>query len=284
MDHADAVELIELAALEPDGLERLMAGDTPESAAVAGHLAGCPACVVEMARIRNTASAIREVIAGQPDPALRQRTLAFVREVGRDRSGALAPSTAVPLAPAARVVPGGLADPHAATAPPVAGDRPAWLRWGAIAAVVVLAAALGFGAASMQGEDGRRLAYELSVLERAARATIHLEAMPDTRRVPLTATAAGDGATGTLLFSPSSGELVMMADGLAPLADGEEYRCWMVADGTRFQIGALYPGGELRAWAATFAGLGDLPDDTVFGVSRIPADGGLGEEQLTGGL
>ena len=86
MDHAEALELIELAAVEPDGLERLMAGDTPESSAVAGHLAGCPACVEELARIRRTATLAREVILSQPDPALRERTLAFVRDVGRDRS------------------------------------------------------------------------------------------------------------------------------------------------------------------------------------------------------
>ena len=101
MDHAEALELIELAAVEPDGLERLMAGDTPESSAVAGHLAGCPACVEELARIRRTATLAREVIAAQPDPVLRDRTLAFVREVGRDRS-AQASTEARPVAPLAR--------------------------------------------------------------------------------------------------------------------------------------------------------------------------------------
>jgi len=44
MDHDAVREQMELAAVEPDGLERLMAGDTPTAQAVAGHLAGCPAC------------------------------------------------------------------------------------------------------------------------------------------------------------------------------------------------------------------------------------------------
>ena len=70
MEHADALERIEIAAAEPRGLERLMAGDTPEAAAVAGHLAGCPACVEELARIRRTADVARDVIRAQPDPAL----------------------------------------------------------------------------------------------------------------------------------------------------------------------------------------------------------------------
>ena len=44
MDHDEVRELLEDAAVEPDGLERLMAGDTPTAALVAGHLAGCPDC------------------------------------------------------------------------------------------------------------------------------------------------------------------------------------------------------------------------------------------------
>src|SRR5262245_64619409 len=41
MEHTEARELLELAAVEPDGFERLAAGDTAEAAALAGHLAGC---------------------------------------------------------------------------------------------------------------------------------------------------------------------------------------------------------------------------------------------------
>ena len=44
MDHDATREQLELAALEPDGLDRLMAGDTATAQAVAGHLAGCPSC------------------------------------------------------------------------------------------------------------------------------------------------------------------------------------------------------------------------------------------------
>ena len=76
MEHADALERMEIAAAEPEGLDRLMAGDTAEAAAVAGHLAGCPACTAELAHIRRTAAIAREVISTAPDPALRARTLA----------------------------------------------------------------------------------------------------------------------------------------------------------------------------------------------------------------
>ena len=48
MDHSEVRELLQDAAVEPGGLERLMAGDTPTAAVVAGHLAGCPDCADEL--------------------------------------------------------------------------------------------------------------------------------------------------------------------------------------------------------------------------------------------
>ena len=97
MEHDDALERIEIAAAEPEGLERLMAGDTADAAAVAGHLAGCARCTAELARIRRTAAVAREVVRSQPDPELRARTLAFVRAEGvpRGAAGATVARTAV---------------------------------------------------------------------------------------------------------------------------------------------------------------------------------------------
>src|SRR6476660_981082 len=37
MDHDDVLEQLELAAVEPGGIDRLVAGDTPIAAAVVGH-------------------------------------------------------------------------------------------------------------------------------------------------------------------------------------------------------------------------------------------------------
>src|SRR4051812_21406536 len=99
MDHTEALERIEIAAVEPDGLDRLMAGDTTDAAAIAGHLAGCPACTAELARIRRTSTIAREVIRSAPDPDLRARTLAYVRSAGVPRGAAA--GSPVALAPAA---------------------------------------------------------------------------------------------------------------------------------------------------------------------------------------
>jgi hypothetical protein len=284
MDHADAIELMDLAAVEPGGLDRLMAGDTTESGAVAGHLAGCPACAAELVRVRRTAAIVRDVIAAAPDPALRERTLAFVREVGRDRSA----GTVEPAASEVRATgPVLLTAASPSRAPIVDTVRPAasrrsWLRYGAIAAALVLATGIGFSAATVSSPE-QRLGYEIQALEDATQMTMLLEAQPDRQRVVLAATAAGGSATGTLLFSPSTGGLVMIAEGLPALAPGEEYGCWVEVNGTKTRIGRMYPGGYLQAWAGTVDVLAALPPGAVFGVSHVPAGAVTGEPVLLGG-
>jgi len=78
MDHDDALALIETAAAEPGGLDRLMAGDTPDAVLLAGHLADCRACTEELRRIGQTAQLVRSVVRDQPSPELKERTLAFL--------------------------------------------------------------------------------------------------------------------------------------------------------------------------------------------------------------
>src|SRR4051812_1561950 len=136
MDHAEAQELLELAAVEPGGLARLMAGDTPEAAALAGHLAGCAECTQEMARLRRDAGIVRGVVRTTPPPELRERTLAFVRAVGRDRAStpAMAGGSAV-----AAIAPHRPAERSAAA---TRSGRPrSWRGLTAIAAAVALAVA-----------------------------------------------------------------------------------------------------------------------------------------------
>jgi hypothetical protein len=122
------------------------------------------------------------------------------------------------------------------------------------------------------------------VLQATTEATLRLEAQPDTRRIALVATSAAAGSEGTLLFSPSTGELVMVASGLADLAPGQEYGCWVEVGGERTRIGKMYAGGDLQSWAGPVDTLADLPPDAVFGVSLVPADGGAPVPLLTGGL
>ena len=81
-------------------------------------------------------------------------------------------------------------------------------------------------------------------------------------------------AAGTLLFSPSTGELVAVASDLEPEPDGMEYGCWIEVDGTRTRIGKMYWAGDLWAWAGPVDGLADVPEGATFGVSLGPVGGG----------
>ena len=292
MDHADALERIEIAAAEPDGLERLMAGDTPDAAAVAGHLAGCDSCQAQLAAIRRTAVLARHVIEAEPDPELKERTLAFIREVGRDRSGGAAATAAIgTYAAAAPVAP---AQPPPSVIPidrpsaPHLPDHPArirrWVAAGAIAAAVVVSLAAGFAGGVILQPGQESVQQEVAVLRETAQGTIRVNAQPDAQQVALVATGSAPGAEGTVLFSGSSGELVMVATGLAAPPAGMEYGCWIETGGERRRIGKMYPGGQLHAWVGPVQGLDGLAPGSTFGVSLTPIGGGSGETVLTGEL
>ena len=273
MDHAEAHELLELAAVEPGGLDRLMAGDTPDAAALAGHLAGCPDCTAALARLRRDAAVIASVVRSTPPPALRDRTLDYVRQVGRDRSSApavLAPSGAV--SPAVR---GG---------PLSRGRR--------IAAVAGLAAALIAAVAGtsliLEARNQSIIAQQADIvaaLSRVTTWTLRLEAQPDARRVEL-AGAPGTNANGSILFSPARQELVVVVTGLTEPAAGREFRCWMEVDGRRDPVGRMFFGGDLSYWAGPVETLGSVGTSARFGVSLVDAAGNSvdGDPVLSGEL
>ena len=132
MDHDAVLEALELATVEPDGLDRLMAGDTPAAQAVAGHLAGCPDCTLELDRLRRLGALVRETVVTTPSPDLRDRTLAYVRQHGRPRGPAVAPGQA-PVALPVAVAAGSVAGSQAASR-----GRPVVTWVASLAAAVVL--------------------------------------------------------------------------------------------------------------------------------------------------
>lgn len=291
MEHAEALERIEIAAAEPEGLDRLMAGDTPDAAAVAGHLAGCPSCASELLRIRRTAVLARDVISAEPDPALRERTLAFVRAVGRDRSApvpAQALSAAAAMPPSITVLPAPAGSAAGASPAGSAGitRRPArrGLALLAVAAAVVIAVGVGYaaGGASKQS-DLEASAQEVAILSDAASTAVRIHAQPDAQQVQLVPTTAGADAAGTLTFSADTGELVAVASGLEPEARNEEYGCWVEVNGQRHRLGRMYWVGEVWTWAGPVEGLDNLPAGATFGVS-LNAPDAPGEPVLTGSL
>jgi hypothetical protein len=292
MDHVDVRDILEDAAIEPGGLERLMAGDTPNAALVASHLAGCPDCSDELERLRRSVALIGPTVRDAPPAELRERTLAFVAAVGRPRGEAARTSAPapdpIPFPASPSPVPAGVAGGDLAAATPVASRRTSRVAsLLAIAAALVLAVAgTAYVASSSRDAELRLQALEIEALGDVARATLHLDQQPDVRRVTLarTAGAAAGAPTGQLTFSPATTELVVVADGLTPAATGHEYRCWVETNGTRTPIGKMFFGGDVAYWVGPVPAVSGLGPDSTFGVSLVDlgTPGATGEPVLSG--
>jgi hypothetical protein len=269
MEHDEVLEQLELAAVEPDGLARLMAGDTAIAAAVAGHLAGCDACAGEFERLGRAAPLLRDVVRTTPSADLRERTLAFVREHGVARGAAAAPAV-VPVA----VSGDALAAVPAAAATAAPGRATRLLPWVAsIAAVIALAvAAISFLA--VQDMQQQLAAQERAIggLEAVTSATLEITADPDAQRVALAATDSDSDTSGTLLFSPTTTELVVVATGLELPPAGQEYRCWLEIDGERASVGKMFFADDLAFWVGETPAVSDAGPGTTFGVSLADLD------------
>ena len=274
MDHADVREQLELAAVQPGGLDRLTAGDTPEAAALAGHLAGCPSCSAEADRLRASAGLIRNAVLETPPPELRDRTIELIRAVGRARA---VPAT-LPTAQAPAVgepAPGTHLTPLPGGAIIVVrrrSFRTIALPLGMAAAIVI--AIVGTAAVVGNRQDpALATSQETSAeLARVDAWTLQVGAEPDVKRIALVS-STGSSAKGTLLFSPSTTDLVVVASGLAAAPSGKEYRCWVLINGTRVDVGRMDVGGGLAYWVGPVAGLTNPPAGTPFGVSLAEING-----------
>jgi hypothetical protein len=258
MDHDEALEHIELAAAEPGGLERLTAGDTAMAAAVVAHLAGCERCSDELRRLSRAAPLLRDLVRTTPPADLRERTLAYVREQGRPRGVAASSET-----------PGESVAAAPDRARPSRRTRvPAWAA--AVAAATVLV--IGSVAFIAGRADADRYGSAVAALENVNQATIDISGDPAARRVRLASTTGGPTA-GTLLFSPSTTKLVVVASDLQMPPSGKEYRCWVEVGGHRANVGRMFFADELAFWVGDTPEVSDLPDGTRFGVSLVDAGG-----------
>ena len=259
MDHQEVRDLLAAAAIEPDGRDRLMAGDTPTAALVASHLAGCPECTDELERLHRSVGIIRPTVRAVPPPELRERTLRYVAAVGRPRGIA-----AIAGEPASLETPG---RPALGVAP--LRQRPRLSMLAALAAALVVAVT-GTALIVNGGRDTqiRGQAAEIEALGDVARWTVRIDAQPDAQRIRL-ASATGASTNGTLVYSPSSKELVVIADDLAPPPAGHEYRCWVDVGGRRAPIGKMFFGGDLAYWVGPVPALAGVAPGARFGVSLV---------------
>jgi hypothetical protein len=129
----------------------------------------------------------------------------------------------------------------------------------------------------------RREAATVQALGDVATWTIRLDAEPDVRRVRL-ASAGGGPTSGTLAFSPSSTEVVVVAQQLTPAPAGHEYRCWVEVSGQRASVGKMYFGGDVAYWVGDVPEVAGLPAGARFGVSLVDlaTSSQVGQPVLTG--
>jgi len=275
MEHQEVRDILADAAVEPDGLERLMAGDSPTAALVASHLAGCAECADELARLHRSIGIIRPAVRAVPPPELRERTLSYVRAVGRPRGSATPSSGAAMVGSVAAVArPAGTpaaqpTTPRTTTAGRGLGGRPRLALFAGLAAAIALSVA-GTAVVVNATRDGqvRGQAAEIDALGDVAMWTLRVGAQPDVRRVQL-ASATGSATTGTLVYSSSSTELVMIADQLPPAPAGHEYRCWVEVGGKRTLIGKMFFGGQLAYWVGDAKQVAGAGSGARFGVSLV---------------
>lgn len=281
MEHAEARAALEVAALEPGGLDRLVAGDTAEAAALVSHLAGCPECTGELDRLARASTLIRRVLVTTPPPELRARTLDHVAALGRPRG--TPPGVAVGPAPA---TPTPLSPPEAPHVPErplaAASGRPRLGLWVASIAAAVLVAVVGTSLVIAPGRSTDQAA--IAALSRITTWTLRIDGAADARRIALADTAGAPA--GTLVFSPGTTELVVVSEALAPAPAGQEYRCWVEVDGVRRPIGRMFFGGTLAFWAGEAEAVAGMAPGATFGVSLEPLGGAapVAEPVISGAL
>jgi anti-sigma-K factor RskA len=269
MDHAEARELLELAAVEPDGFDRLAAGDTPESAMLAGHLAGCAECSAELERLRRSSELIRDAVRTTAPPELKQRTLAFVAAVGRDRTtlatGPVGAATAIPVAE-----PVSIEDARSRKAGGI-GRLGLWAATVAAGIAIALVATqlLIVGPQNAQIADQQRA---VNALAKAAAWTAQIQGEPNAEQVALVSTSGDADLSGTITYAPGTDRLVVLAQGLEEPPAGTEYRCWVESGGQRVPIGQMFFAGDVAFWVGQVPDIGEVGEDVTFGVSPSPAD------------
>lgn len=268
MDHDETREQLELAALEPGGLDRLMAGDTPAAQAVAGHLAGCEPCSDELVRLRRSSVVIRSGLSEMPPPDLKARTLAAIRAEGVQRplAAAAAPIAVMPLAG----TPAGGETTVPGAKPATRGrGRSVLPMLGTIAAAIVLSVVTtSLVVGSRVDDELAQQTRTIDGLESVTTMSLEVSAEPDAAHVEL-AGVSDPALDGSLTFSPSTTELVMVANGLAEPQPGFEYRCWVEIGGTRQRIGRMFFGNELAYWGGPVPALAGASSSATFGISLV---------------
>ena len=144
------------------------------------------------------------------------------------------------------------------------------LGWVAsIAATVLLS--VGLTAVVVADRSQAELAAQAEAiddLEHITTEAMAVAAEPDATSVALAGTT--DAAlAGSVLFSPTSTDLVVVATGMTEPPADQEYMCWMDAGNGRVRIGKMFFGGDLAYWAGASEAIAGLDGPATFGVSLV---------------
>jgi anti-sigma-K factor RskA len=254
--------------------------DAGERAEYEVHLAGCEQCRAEVAELRETAAQLAETVSGEPPSGLRHRVLT---QVAGTPQVSIRPTPLRPAAPAPAPTPAAL--------PPAAPPSRALTVWlaAAVVALVLGAAALGFLAVRLDqrlDDVSTRLAATEAQLEetegqlasteaRLAEAESELVSAGELRAVlasndgsVVSLTGPGDG-TMRFAYSPTTGQGVLIGDGLPAVDEAQTYQAWLIDDGVPQPAGLFSPtDGEV-----TFAVEGDPGTAEAVAVTLEPAGG-----------
>jgi hypothetical protein len=200
-----------------------------------------------------------------------------------DTEPATVPAAATPIAALiAEPIPI-TAHPASRTASPM--QRPVmWVL--ATAALLVIAVGLTAGVVSnLNAAQARQASAEIDGLAEVATWTAHLESTPDVQHVVLTSAAAGgsNDLVGSLIFSGSSQEVVVIADGLAEPGPNQQYGCWVEVNGQRERLGRMYLSGDLGYWVGDSPALASVPPGSTFGVTLVDTNGSGGNQPVMSG-
>ncbi|HEX2370170.1 MAG TPA: anti-sigma factor [Acidimicrobiia bacterium] len=255
--------------------------DAGERAEYEVHLAGCEQCRAEVAELRETAAQLAGTVSEEPPSGLRDRVLTQVADTPQV---SIRPTPLRPAAPAPAPAPAA-ALPRAA---PPSRALTVWLA-AAVVALVLGAAALGFLAIRLDqrlDDVSTRLAATEAQLEetegqlasteaRLAEAESELVSAGELRAVlasndgsVVSLTGPGDG-TMRFAYSPTTGQGVLIGDGLAAVDEAQTYQAWLIDDGVPQPAGLFSPtDGEV-----TFAVDGDPGTAEAVAVTLEPAGG-----------
>ena len=277
-EHEEVRELLELAAVEPGGLDRLEAGDTPAATLVVGP----PRRVPGLPRGDGAAAPRRDAPAPDPGLASPIPPCASERSPSCGRSGVARGAGGAADAPVPAAPPVRRADPRSRQA--TSSRRrsvgiPAWA--GTLAAALVIGL-VGGRAARRERPSGRRRRARRRPSQAVAGETAALMAADDVARWCCSTRPVS--RTGRSSLSPSVGRILVTATGLDEPAAGTEYRCWV--DGGRCADVDRDDALDVRVawWTGDVTVPADFPPGVVYGVSLAEVGSSdPGTVVLTGG-